>query len=200
MTREERNAISRQRIGQSALREFSQFGYAGASINDICSHGEISKGILYHYFKDKDALYLQCVEDCFTMLADFLRSHNAGGEVTLESYSASRLAFFRAHPQQHKLFCDAVITPPPHLREPILQRKLPLDEVNAQLLRAVLAKESLRPDISLEQAVDFYRAYSNFANASMAPDIESLYEIERYNEAVQLAVKLFLYGVVARDN
>lgn len=46
MTREQRNAISKQRIGESAVQEFAQHGYAGASINNICANGNISKGIL----------------------------------------------------------------------------------------------------------------------------------------------------------
>ena len=53
MKREEKNQISRQRILESAAKEFAEKGYGLSSINVICAEGDISKGILYHYFKDK---------------------------------------------------------------------------------------------------------------------------------------------------
>lgn len=199
MKREERNAVSRQRIGESALEEFAQYGYAAGSVNGICSRGNISKGILYHYFQDKDAIYLQCVQDCFDKLATFLRRRQEHEALTLEGYAEARQAFFQENPLHHRLFCDAVILPPPHLKEAILQRKAKLDEVNESLLRGVLSRERLRSDISLDQAVFFYRIYANMANVAMGADLESLYEIDRHNDTVSLAVKLFLYGVVARE-
>ena len=54
MKREEKNALSRQRILEAALREFSEKGYAAASLNTVCAENGISKGIIYHYFADKE--------------------------------------------------------------------------------------------------------------------------------------------------
>ena len=41
--------------------EFSSQGYGGSSINTICAAQNLSKGIVYHYFATKDALYLACM-------------------------------------------------------------------------------------------------------------------------------------------
>ena len=38
----------------SAIKEFGRYSFAEASLNNICKEGNISKGIIYHYFKDKD--------------------------------------------------------------------------------------------------------------------------------------------------
>ena len=46
----------------NALEEFARQGYGASSVNAVCSAQGISKGIIYHYFKTKDALYLACVE------------------------------------------------------------------------------------------------------------------------------------------
>ena len=62
MKREEKNLQTRRRIMDSALNEFSKQGYGASSINTICSAQGISKGIIYHYFKTKDDLFLACVE------------------------------------------------------------------------------------------------------------------------------------------
>lgn len=37
-------------------------------MNTICTAGSISKGLLYHDYADKDALYLACVQRCFREL------------------------------------------------------------------------------------------------------------------------------------
>lgn len=68
MNREEKNQQTKRRIMESALAEFSQKGYGASSVNTICAAQNISKGIIYHYFKTKDDLYLACVEECFQLL------------------------------------------------------------------------------------------------------------------------------------
>ena len=68
MKREEKNQLTKRKIVDSALREFSKNGYRGCSVNDICRHGGVSKGIAYHYFDTKESLNLFCVEEYFALL------------------------------------------------------------------------------------------------------------------------------------
>ena len=65
MKREEKNQQTQRRIMDSALAEFAEKGHGGSSVNTICAAQGISKGIIYHYFENKDELYLACVEECF---------------------------------------------------------------------------------------------------------------------------------------
>lgn len=39
----------------------TQQDYPGATVNTICTAGEISKSLLYHYYADKDALRTDCL-------------------------------------------------------------------------------------------------------------------------------------------
>jgi TetR/AcrR family transcriptional regulator len=48
----------RDRILNAALTEFAQRGYKQASTNQIVKDADISKGALFHYFKNKKDLYL----------------------------------------------------------------------------------------------------------------------------------------------
>ena len=65
LKREEKNALTRQRIVDAAMEEFAHKGYERASLNEACAGRGFSKGIIYHYFRDKDELYLLCVQLCF---------------------------------------------------------------------------------------------------------------------------------------
>lgn len=61
MKRELKTELTKQKIINAAIREFSRSGYEKSSINEICKSG-INKGLIYHNFKNKDELYLICVK------------------------------------------------------------------------------------------------------------------------------------------
>ncbi|RJX21011.1 MAG: TetR/AcrR family transcriptional regulator [Desulforudis sp.] len=48
----------RQRVVEAALDEFAQYDYFSASFNRIIQNAGISKGSMYHYFHNKEDLYL----------------------------------------------------------------------------------------------------------------------------------------------
>lgn len=50
----------REQILDSALRVFSQKGFAGASMRDIARECGITEGLIYHYFESKDQLLHDC--------------------------------------------------------------------------------------------------------------------------------------------
>ena len=131
MKREEKNQQMRRRIMDGALAEFSRQGYGASSINTICASQELSKGIVYHYFKTKDDLYLACVEECFDRLTDYLRTQSQAEQGStgerLERYFTARLVFFREHPVYQRIFCEVVMTPPAHLKAELRQRTQPFD-------------------------------------------------------------------------
>lgn len=52
------NPEKQERILNAALKEFSLKGYEKASTNEIVKEAGISKGLLFHYFKNKKELYL----------------------------------------------------------------------------------------------------------------------------------------------
>ena len=46
------------RILEAALHEFAAHGFAGARIDEIADRARVNKRMLYHYFGDKQGLYL----------------------------------------------------------------------------------------------------------------------------------------------
>ena len=53
---------ARERLIDSATREFAEKGFAGARINEIAAAASINKQLVYHYFGSKDALYSAVLE------------------------------------------------------------------------------------------------------------------------------------------
>jgi TetR/AcrR family transcriptional regulator len=53
---------SRERLLQAAIKEFSAKGYSGARVDAICRSSRSNPRMLYHYFGDKDGLYVAVLE------------------------------------------------------------------------------------------------------------------------------------------
>ena len=75
MTQKERQERSREEIYQAALEEFGTSGYDKVNMERICGNHGISKGMMYHYYSSKDALFLLCVERTFAELKDYVEQH-----------------------------------------------------------------------------------------------------------------------------
>ncbi|GAB3928000.1 TetR family transcriptional regulator [Microlunatus endophyticus] len=79
--RSERRPRSRRRLGEderraqivrAALAVVARHGYAGASTTLIAAEAEVSKGLLWHYFADKNDLLKQAVVTTATRITDEL--------------------------------------------------------------------------------------------------------------------------------
>lgn len=203
MKRDVKKQIMKRKILDSALAEFSKQGYGASSINTICAAQNISKGIIYHYFETKDALFLACVEECFQMLTEYIRDNISCEELTIEEqlkrYFTIRTHFFREYPVYQRIFCEAIITPPEHLNEEIRRCRQDFDRLNIQILRHLLSQVSLRPDISKEEAIETFRQFQDFINIRY-PINNSNDNAFRMRETICLrTMNILLYGVVKRE-
>ncbi|MGN0661918.1 MAG: TetR/AcrR family transcriptional regulator [Faecalibacterium sp.] len=202
MKREEKNQKTRRKIMDSALAEFSSRGYGASSINTICTAQELSKGIVYHYFETKDALFLACVEECFQRLTEYLQSHISWEplpiETQLEKYFTLRTSFFQTCPVYQRIFCEAVISPPAHLSAEIQRCKKDFDTLNVQILRRLLDPVSLRPDISKEDVIETFRQFQDFINIRYQMTDLSGHTFEDREAHCLRALNILLYGVIER--
>ena len=65
---------TKQRILDSALKEFSTKGYDGARVDDIMRLAEVSKNLIYHYFDSKERLFITVLEAAYENLHAYQRS------------------------------------------------------------------------------------------------------------------------------
>ncbi len=62
-TANDRADRTRAKILDAAVRQFSQYGLAGARTDAISKAAGVNKALLYYYFKDKSSLYSAALED-----------------------------------------------------------------------------------------------------------------------------------------
>ena len=193
MRQEEKNRKSRELILSYAFDEFAENGYAGSSLNQICARGSISKGLLYHYYANKDALYLACVGRLFQDMTAFLQAWIDVGSVTVQQYFSVRMDFFRQNPAHRQLFNDIVLYPQSHLPDQIRLCRQNFDALNDRMLRAILQREHLSPDIPFDSAIRQFRAFSDFLGVYIREDVKT--DAERKTAEL---LHTMLYGLAAR--
>ena len=193
MKQSEKNQKSRALILTHAFTEFASHGYEGSSLNHICARGNLSKGLLYHYYKNKDALYLSCVHVLFDDMTRYLRSEINLSTVTVEQYFTVRMRFFRQHPLHRKLFSDLLLYPQNRLQQEIGKCRAEFDAFNNAALQSVLQKEPLRSQLSMEEALLQFRSFVHFLGIYIREDAASDAE-QKANDLLQT----MLYGLLAR--
>lgn len=117
MRKEEKTRRTYERILSAAIAEFGTKSYDSASLTTLCNENQISKGLVYHNFKNKDELYLKCVEKCFCeMTAYFRRMESKAGSMgeNIQNLLNMRQKFFQENPYYCNIFFNTVLQPPEH--------------------------------------------------------------------------------------
>lgn len=61
-------------IIQAAIKLFATQDYHTVLMDEVANVAGVGKGTLYRYFKDKEALFVACVEDAFDETIDFIHA------------------------------------------------------------------------------------------------------------------------------
>ncbi|MFN0093305.1 MAG: TetR/AcrR family transcriptional regulator [Dehalococcoidia bacterium] len=65
----------KERIFMSALRHFSQKGFAATSLREVALDAQTTKPMIYYYFGSKEGLYGSIIRQILEEMADAIRSH-----------------------------------------------------------------------------------------------------------------------------
>lgn len=203
MKRNEQNKAMKEKILQSALEEFSVNGYEKASMNRICSNGHISKGIIYHYFKDKDDLYLECVENCYQKMMEYYNLQGLNDMKQLNDYMILRMHFFEENPLYQNLFFQILLNSPDHLLEKIQVMKNQLDKMNLVFYKNFLSQFQLRKQVSLDTAIEFIdlvqNAYNQFFKQALSSGEDFHVVVEKHEKMIPEWIDMMLYGIIKEE-
>lgn len=165
MKKEEKTQRTKERILAAAIVEFGTKSYDSASINTICAESQVSKGLLYHNFKGKDDLYLQCVALCYQEMLDYIQQRDTGpGDFDIPKWLAIRQSFFAEHPHYSNIFFNTVLQPPKHLIGQIHAIRKDFDAYYQQHLKTFLCRLPLRGGITTETALSCFLIFSEMYN------------------------------------
>src|SRR3954454_8957721 len=94
-------AATRKKLLTAARREFADSGLAGARVDEIAARADVNKQLVYHYFGDKDALYLAVLEWVYEEIRAQERKLNLAGlppQQAIKRLIESSFDHLSAHP------------------------------------------------------------------------------------------------------
>ncbi len=89
--KEEMSTERRYQLLNIGLEQFIRFGYYGTSTRRICELAGISSGLFFHYFKTKEALYLELIR----LGCDGIRPPVQGDSEPIDYFRAETDRIFR---------------------------------------------------------------------------------------------------------
>ena len=102
-------AATRKKLLTAARREFASHGLAGARVDEIAERAGVNKQLVYHYFGDKDALYLAVLEWVYEEIRAQERKLNLEGlppQRAIKKLIESSFDHLAAHPDFIMLLND----------------------------------------------------------------------------------------------
>lgn len=120
MSRQPATADRRTEILKSAAAAFRRRGYHGASVDEIASALEMTKGNLYYYFKNKEEILFACHEYSLDKLLALMEDVEAESTSPEEKLRRLMLAF--VHLILDDLHGTALTLDPEALSPPLLKR------------------------------------------------------------------------------
>lgn len=191
------NSETAIKIVQCSILLFNEYGYEGTSISDISKETKMSRGILYHYFKNKDSLYLYCAQKC----VDDLRQHIKINAKDLDQGKETALAllnlqqnFLKLNTQYRALCYNTLALHPSHLSKELLDIRQGLKEDNTAAFEAAFKNVKFGKGVTLNDALHFLSLLQN--NAVCALDIlADIENVDAQEEATFRMASIFINGL-----
>ncbi len=206
MKQKERQERSRQAIIQAAIDEFGNADFEAVTMDRICAVNGISKGMMYHYFSNKDELFLCCVSGIFQELWKYLVESMSipPDEPIFESlkrFFLLRESFFQTRDREKHIFENAVFHPPGHLADQIQKYREPIHEENVRFLRQIVSRAKLRENLNQEKAIRYLNSiYQVFWSALRQYCLPEGYQgfHSALAEAEEL-LEMLLFGIIDKE-
>lgn len=183
------------RIINAATKEFARKGYDKASTNEIVKEAGISKGLLFHYFKNKKQLYLFLKDHLLELLAEEFYGDSTFTHpdifVRIQQATLIKMALRNKYPDIFKFMTRVYLEDSPEVNVELEKWKTELAAVNINKVFAGIDTSLFREDIDARRAIKIITwafeqyAEEEAAKARISPacefDLDTIYhELNEY--------------------
>ncbi|HXH47414.1 MAG TPA: TetR/AcrR family transcriptional regulator [Bradyrhizobium sp.] len=156
---------TRKKLLTAARQEFARHGFAGARVDEIAERAGVNKQLVYHYFGDKDALYLAVLEWVYEDIREQERRLNLEGlppEKAIRKLIEASFDHLAENPDFIVLLNDENRGGAPHVRG-----STRLEAMHSPLVRSVshILNEGVRSGV-FRKGIDPVQLYISIAGLS----------------------------------
>ncbi len=105
----------RERLILSAAHLFTQKGYAATTVREIVAAAGVTKPVLYYYFRNKEGIYLELIQEPFekfSVLLDSFRAERGSASERIVRLSDQLFALFLENLEAARLMYSIYYGPP----------------------------------------------------------------------------------------
>lgn len=184
----------RDRIINAAISEFAHKGFKNASTNEIVKEAEISKGLIFHYFKNKKQLYLFLYDYLMEIMKEeYFQKPWVDEKDFLEKMrmaSLTKLELFRKYPLIFKFFLTAYSETDIEVRDEVADRNQKMIEINLPKIYDNIDFSNVRDGVDHQKAINLIVwALEGYANSKI-PKFKTMGEEEFSDLVTELATYL----------
>lgn len=144
--------LSRSRILEAAVTEFSTKGFAGARVDEIAAQAQIGKRMLYQYFGNKEQLFQAVIEKVYSDIWEAeanLDLQSLPSRDALIALVTFVWRYYIAHPEFTKLLNEENMLGARHFRSSKVLKdgSVKSQFLTEQILARGIADGTFRPDI-----------------------------------------------------
>ena len=124
-------------IMEAALDVFSQYGFRGATLDQIAQAAGLSKPNLLYYFPSKEAIHVELLSGLMDTWLDPLRNLDPEGEPVTEllAYVTRKLEMSRDLPRESRLFANDILQGAPTIHAGLSNELKPLVDEKAKVIQ-----------------------------------------------------------------
>lgn len=189
----------RENIIKAALDEFSQNDYEQASINKIITEAKTSKGNFYHYFKNKEELYMALVSEAFQKKLETITNVKTDDFFKLLQHQVMNgVQFAKDYPAYYQLSRRFAKEKQSDIYSRVMKEIVDCYKVDET--DTILAKSYQKQLIDNDYPLDFVEKvmYYVFENINDAIEQENM-ELSKIQQTLDLTIKLLKNGLQSKD-
>lgn len=184
----------RESILEAALAEFSSNDFENASVNKIIKDANTSKGNFYHYFRNKEELYIALLKEAWRKKAEFMNiTDEKDIFVFLEKQVLAGIRFSRENPEYYQLSRRFSTEKNPNIYNRLLEEIA--CECNNERLISITEIKYDRSNISDEFPKEFIDHFILFVLNNINQLIVANDDISKVEEKLHLIIKVLKNGI-----
>ncbi len=155
---------AKERILAAALEEFATRGYEASSTNAIASRAGVAKGLVFHYFQNKERLFIELFDHEIERLSQgvfhFGEPMSPDLFTRLHQLTVRKLQLAHEHPLAVDFLLVALTEAPQSLRAELSLKQAALLQKSWPRFLEGIDATGLRPGLSLTDAIETLTALS----------------------------------------
>lgn len=154
----------RDKILQSSLEEFAEYGYEKASTDRISQRAEVSKGLIFHYFGSKSKLYMIIINSCIDeMFEEYknVKTNNMDFIGNIKLLMKIKYDFFNKNPLYYRIMLNGFYNSPVELKCELQNRYYELSKIGMGVIADMIGKLPLKKDVSIDNVITVIAGIQN---------------------------------------